>query len=256
MGRSYAAAGTYPGEAVHGGRALSVSRVEPEGPYPSDILVRSGIESYCAVPLTTPRGSIGVLSFGSVDRDAYAPGDVELMSRVGALVAAALENARSVETIREQRTALQRERDQLDVLLEVTNAVVTQLDTRALFLVLAPALKRVCSAEFAALSLYDADTRVLRKHACQGPPELAGIKAPCIETPVDASLAGQVFLKGEPRIFGRDELLLIRRRAGWWSSARSPPARCRSRQRRVCSVRSTSRRFAPRRVLAAISSSC
>jgi formate hydrogenlyase transcriptional activator len=208
VGRSYAAAGTYPGEAVHGGRALYVSRVEPAGPYPSDILVRAGIQSYCAVPLTTPRGSIGVLSFGSVDRDAYAPGDVELMSRVGALVAAAVENARSVETIREQRTVLQRERDQLDVLLEVTNAVVTQLDTRALFLALAPALKRACSAEFAALSLYDADTRILRKHACQGPPELAGIKAPCIETPVDASLAGQVFLRGEPRIFGRDELLL------------------------------------------------
>jgi formate hydrogenlyase transcriptional activator len=208
VGTTYAASGTYPGQAVHGGRAVYVSRVERDGPYPSDILVRSAIQSYCAVPLATPRGTIGALSFGSVDRDAYAPGDIELMSRAGALVAAALENARSVETIREQRTALQRERDQLDVLLEVTNAVVTQLDTRALFLALAPALKRACSAEFAALSLYDADTRVLRKHACQGPPELAGIMGPCIETPVDASLAGQVFLKGEPRIFDRDELLL------------------------------------------------
>ena len=116
------------------------------------------------------------------------------MSRVGALVAVALENARSVETIREQQAALQRERDQLDLLLDVTNAVVTQLDTRALFLALAPALKRVCSAEFAALTLYDPDARVLRKHVCQGPPELAGIGSPTTETPVDASLAGVVFL--------------------------------------------------------------
>ena len=69
---------------------------------------------------------------------------------------------------------------------------------------------------------------MLRKHVCQGPPELAGIAVADVETPVDTSLSGQVFLSGEPRIFGRDELLpLSRRRAGWSSSARSRPARCR-----------------------------
>jgi formate hydrogenlyase transcriptional activator len=208
VGQSYAAAGTYPGMAVHGGRALMVTHIEPRGPYPSDILAEAGVQSYCAVPLATPRGTIGALSFGSVERHAYVDQDIELMSRVGAIVATALENARSLDTIREQRAALQRERDQLDVLLEVTNAVVTHLDTRSLFLALAPALKRVCSAEFAALSLFDPDTRMLRKHACQGPPELAGIKGPCIESSVDVSLAGKVFLTGEPRIFTRDELLV------------------------------------------------
>ena len=48
---------------------------------------------------------------------------------------------------------------------------------------------------------------MLRKHVCQGPPELAGIGSPTTETPVDASLSGLVFRSGEPRIFGRDELL-------------------------------------------------
>src|SRR2546423_9205210 len=65
---------------------------------------------------------------------------------------------------------LQRERDQLDLLLDVTNAVVTQLDTRALFAAVAPALRRCCSADFAALTLFDPETRVLRKHACDGCP--------------------------------------------------------------------------------------
>ena len=46
---------------------------------------------------------------------------------------------------------LQRERDQLDLLLDVTNAVVTQLDTRDLFRAVAPALRRCCSADVAAL---------------------------------------------------------------------------------------------------------
>jgi formate hydrogenlyase transcriptional activator len=183
-------------------------QVDPDGPWPSQAMVEHGVQSYCAVPLVTAHGAIGTLNFGAVDRDAYTSDDVELMSRVGALVAVALENARSVETIRQQQAALQRERDQLDLLLDVTNAIVTQLDTRALFLALAPALKRVCSAEFASLSIHDPDARVLRKHVCQGPPELAGIKAPpLLEVPVDASLTGEVFRSGEPRIFTRDELL-------------------------------------------------
>jgi formate hydrogenlyase transcriptional activator len=207
VGESFAAAGSYPGQAVQTGRPICVSEVDPDGPHPSRLMVEQGVVSYCAVPLVTAQGIVGTLNFGSLERQAYAADDLELMTRVGALVAVALENACNLDTIREQRAALQRERDQLDVLLEVTNAVVTHLDTRALFLALAPALKRVCNAEFAALSLFDPETRLLRKHACQGPPELAGIGGGCIETTVDTSLAGQVFLSGEPRIFGRDELL-------------------------------------------------
>lgn len=186
VGASYPADGTYPGTAVHTGRPVYVSRVEPDGPYPSQILLEFGVESYCAVPLITAHGTIGTLNFGSVERAAYTPDDIELMSRVAALVAVGLENARSLETIQEQRAALQRERDQLDLLLEVTNAIVTQLDTRALFRAVAPALKRCCSAEFAALTLYDADARVLRKHVCDGPPELVGVGSPVTESPVDA----------------------------------------------------------------------
>ena len=207
VGESYPAAGTYPGQAVQTGHPVYVSDVDPGGPSPSQVMVEHGVQSYCAVPLVTAHGTIGTLNFGSLDRDAYTTEDIELMSRVGALVAVALENARSVETIRDQQAALRRERDQLDLLLEVTNAIVTQLDTRALFLALAPALKRVCSAEFAALTLYDPDARVLRKHVCQGPPELAGIGSPTTEIPVDASLSGLVFRGGEPRIFDRDDLL-------------------------------------------------
>jgi formate hydrogenlyase transcriptional activator len=208
VGESFAAAGTYPGDAVHSGRPVYVSQVEPAGPHPSQVMVEHGVKSYCAVPLITAHGTIGTLNFGSTDREAYAADDIELMTRVGALVAVALENARSVDTIREQRAALQRERDQLDLLLDVTNAIVTQLDTKALFLALAPALKRVCSAEFASLSIYHPDARVLRKHVCQGPPELARIAAPpLVEVPVDTSLTGEVFLTGAPRIFTRDELL-------------------------------------------------
>ena len=129
VGTSYPSQGTYPGMAVHSGRPVYVSPVQAGGPYPSDVLAQHGVESYCAVPLATARGTLGSLNFGSLAREAYTPEDIDFMVRVAKLVAVAVENAMSLEKVREQQTTLRRERDQLDLLLDVTNAVVTQLDT-------------------------------------------------------------------------------------------------------------------------------
>jgi formate hydrogenlyase transcriptional activator len=103
---------------------------------------------------------------------------------------------------------LQRERDQLELLLDVTNAVVTQLDTRALFAAVAPALRRFCSADVAAIALYDPEAGVLRHHVCDAPEGFC--REP--ERPKSAvrtltgSGSGVVFTTGQPRIFSLMEL--------------------------------------------------
>jgi formate hydrogenlyase transcriptional activator len=112
----------------------------------------------------------------------------------------------SLETVREQQRALQRERDQLDLLLDVTNAVVTQLDTRALFRAVAPALRRCCRADLAALTLYDAESQTLRKHVCDGPTDLPIPPPPAVEHPL-SSPSGLVFTSGQPRVFSLAELM-------------------------------------------------
>jgi formate hydrogenlyase transcriptional activator len=103
---------------------------------------------------------------------------------------------------------LQRERDQLDLLLDVTNAVVTQLDTRELFRAVAPALRRCCSADVAALSLYDADAGVLRHHVCDAPEDFrTSSDVPMMtESTLEGSASGYVFRTGTPRIFSHDDL--------------------------------------------------
>ena len=103
---------------------------------------------------------------------------------------------------------LQRERDQLDLLLDVTNAVVTQLDTRDLFRAVAPALRRCCSADVAALSVYDAEAGVLRHHVCDAPESFGAasdVPVPS-ESTIDGSASGHVFRTGEPRVFSASEL--------------------------------------------------
>jgi len=205
VGTSYPSQGTYPGMAVHSGRPVYAPSVQAGGPYPSEVLIQCGIESYCAVPLITARGTLGSLNFGSIARDAYTPEDIELMVRVAKLVAVAVENAMSLETVRAQQATLQRERDQLDLLLDVTNAVVTQLDTTALFRAVAPALRRCCRADLASLTLFDAEKRVLRKHACDGPEDMPPHPEPVVELSL-TSPPGLVFTSGKPRVFSLTEL--------------------------------------------------
>ncbi len=103
---------------------------------------------------------------------------------------------------------LQRERDQLDLLLDVTNAVVTQLDTRELFRAVAPAIRRCVNADVAALSVYDAEAGVLRHHACDGPEHFSAasdVPMPS-ESTLDGSAAGYVFKIAQPRAFSALEL--------------------------------------------------
>jgi formate hydrogenlyase transcriptional activator len=208
VGTSYPSEGTYPGMAVRSGRPVYVPSVQAGGPHPSDVLITYGVESYCAVPLITARGTLGTLNFGSDSRDAYTPEDIEFVVRVARLVAVAVENARNLEAVREQQAALQRERDQLDLLLDVTNAVVTHLDTRALFRAVAPALRRCCSADIAALTLFDPEARVLRAHACDVPADFcpSSEPAPSFELSLDGSPSGVVFTTGRPQIFSLSAL--------------------------------------------------
>jgi len=200
--------GSYPGLAIRTGQPVYVPRVEAGGPAPTPLLMEFGIVSFCTVPLTTARRTIGTLHFGAKVEDAYTPHDVEFMSRVAKAVAVAVENAMNFETVRAQQAALKRERDQLDLLLDLTNAVVTQLDTQALFRAVAPAIRRVSSADAAALSLFDAEARVLRHHACDAPADFCtGSEQPQPPPrPLDASASGLVFTTGRPRIFSLAEL--------------------------------------------------
>ena len=198
--------GSYPGVVVRTRQPVYVPRLQAGGPAPTEKLMALGIVSYCAVPLLTARQMLGSLAFGSMEADAYASGEVELMARIGRLVAVAVENALQVQAIRDQEAASARERDELGLLLEVTNAVVSHLDTRALFRAVAPALRRCCSADGASLTLYDPEAGVLRKHACDIP-EDSDFQVPIpVVVPLEGSPTGLVFRTGQPHIFTEAEL--------------------------------------------------
>lgn len=201
--RAFPAGDTYAGQVVRSGRPLCVSPLDPSGPRLSRVFGSFGVKSFCALPLVTPSGVLGTLNFGSEVPSAYTDDDVEFLMRVANLVAVAVENVLGRETTRQRQRSLQLERDQLDLLLGVTNAVVTHLDTRELFRAVAPALRRCFNADLAALTLFDAEARVLRWHTCDGGDCPPGPNM--VDQPLD-SPSGLVFTSGKPRAFSLHEL--------------------------------------------------
>jgi len=167
----------------------------------SKLLQSHGVRSLCAVPLTTPRRRLGALNLGSHEPGAYGPEEIEFAQRVADQVAVAVENAlnyQKVEALKEQVT---RERDRLKLLLDVNNAIVSQLSLAELFRAIPASARTAMQCDAACLSLPDAAGKTLRIHGLDFP-DGRGYLQEEGELPVEGSSPGAAFREGKPVIFG------------------------------------------------------
>ena len=92
------------------------------------LLLENGVRSFCAVPLTTALRRLGTLGFGSLQPNAYRRSRTStFMQQVAKQVAVAVDNVLHDESARSAQEQLARERDRLQLLLDVNNAVVSHL---------------------------------------------------------------------------------------------------------------------------------
>src|SRR5207245_10598709 len=87
-----------------------------------------GGASFCVLPLTTARRRVGVLGFGRYDPVTYTAADVAFLGDVAKLVAVSIENALNFDDAQAAQRQLAAERDHLQLLLDVTNPLVSRLD--------------------------------------------------------------------------------------------------------------------------------
>ncbi|HWO01834.1 MAG TPA: hypothetical protein VNS63_21445 [Blastocatellia bacterium] len=96
-------------------------------------------------------------------------------------------NALNFQEAQSAQQQLAKERDQLRLLLDVSNAVVSTLDLRELLTTVAACLRRVMSHGYASLALYDYDSNTLQIHALNFPEGrsllLEGITVPLEDAP-------------------------------------------------------------------------
>jgi formate hydrogenlyase transcriptional activator len=184
-----------------------VPDVESETSFPAlmETLRQEGVRSFCVVPLTTAQRPLGTLGFGKLEPHHYDPSEVDFMQQVARQVAVAVDNALNFEAAQAYQQQLARERDRLRVLLEVNNALVSTLDLRQLFQVIASSLRRVLHHEYTSLALLEPKTQSLRVRALQFTGGHGFIHEE-LTVPLEKSPAGQAFATRRPQRFTRADL--------------------------------------------------
>src|SRR5207253_1915095 len=156
---------------------------------------------------TSPLRRLGALHFASHEGDAFGEADVAFLQELSRQVALAVDNTLHHEAAQRAQEGLAHERDRLRLLLEVNNALVSNLEHRALFSALATCVRRVVAHDYTSLAVYDAERNAFDMWAI----EFAGkglIKEHML-VPVEGSPAGVTFTAGEPKLFERADLAAL-----------------------------------------------
>src|SRR5580704_6358510 len=147
-------------------KPLVIPDVNQETRWPKimDVLKRNHVISSSWLPLTTAQHRLGALMFGFVSGGPLES-QLDFMRQVSAQVAVAVDNTLNFEKAEKYQRQLARERDRLQVLLEITNVLVSELDIRELFPSITACLRRVMPSDYSSLALLDKDGAVLRNYA-------------------------------------------------------------------------------------------
>jgi formate hydrogenlyase transcriptional activator len=181
-------------------RPLLRRDVETEWQYPIERrLIDEGIKSYCAVPLILGGKSIGTLNIGSDKKGQYSDADAEFLHEVANQVALAIGNMKSYQEIAALNTQVERTAERYRTLLEINNAIITNLNQKALLHAISQALRRVIPFDRAAFTLYDPSREMFRFLAIEGTVASSHFRAG-LEFGRDESISAWVFDHQRPAL--------------------------------------------------------
>lgn len=155
-----------------------------------------GVRFICALPLTTAHRKLGVITFGSKEADWYSPNEVRFMSQVADQIALAFDDASNFTALRRASEELQSKNERLELLLDVTNRVISNLELRDLLRAISQDIRRVMQCDYAGLSLPEND-KELRLYAMDFP-ESKGLLQEELVYPVDGAPSGTAFRTMKP----------------------------------------------------------
>ncbi len=170
---------------------------ETRFPRMAEFLRSQGLKSMCALPLTTVRRRLGSFGFGSKHPDAYSEEEVRFLSLVVDQIALAIDDALHEEE-------LERKNKRLTLLLDLNNAVVSNLELRDLLQAMSANVRRVMECDGVGVALPDPESDELQLYAFDFPKSegiahtgmpIGGMTAPAA-----------VFRTGKPEVVNRIDL--------------------------------------------------
>ncbi len=198
---------------------LTVNDITQETRFPmlTAKLRENGVQSFCVVPLTTAHRRLGAMGFGSLRPRTYQTAEINFMQEVAKQVAVAVDNALNAEAARAAQQQLARERDRQQLLLEINNAVVSNLALNDVFTAVSACLRKVIQHDGSSLVLYDPETRACRVHVLDFASNQSVVEekqaGPKCTTPASIAINS-----GKPVVFSEQDLKAM--------SAESEMARC------------------------------
>ncbi|OWK43587.1 sigma 54-interacting transcriptional regulator [Fimbriiglobus ruber] len=185
---------------------ISDLRSETRFPAMQPIWERFGMQSAYYVPLTTARRKLGTIFFAREDAHTHESDELELLRFAARQAAVAIDNALVAADVARLQDELRAERDRLQLLLDVTTAVVAHLDLRGLFRAIASVLRRVVPVEYASLALHDPVRNGWDLHALDFPTGKGGYLRESLHVPFAGAPASLAFTARAPVALTRDEL--------------------------------------------------
>src|SRR5579863_4595205 len=174
-----------------------------------------GIRSVWSRPLFTSEGkALGTFSINYREPRRPCSNELQLIENASHITGIAIERHMNEQ-------ALQRERDRLRLLLEITTSVTSRLDLRQMVEALAANLFKVMQCDVSALLVPDSESGVLRVTILHNPDARGPFREGSL-VPMNSSISGQVLRKGksiridsfeqvrdDPEIFGNPDGRLL-----------------------------------------------
>ena len=129
---------------------------DPRYPTILNPLRESGFRSYFVAPLSTAEKRLGALGLAAFKN--FEPADLALMQRIAEVCALAIENSRNTEELKQERIRLK-------ALVEVNQALVSNLDLQRMFPSISESLRQVVRVDFASLAVMGDTHEVLEEYA-------------------------------------------------------------------------------------------
>jgi len=192
---------TLPAWVYRNQEIVALPNLDRETRFPAsiDLLRQAGLQSICAFPLSTAHRRLGSLVIASVHRNAYSDEEVRFCSLVAGQIALAMDDAFNFQ-------ASQRAQERLELLLDLTNRVVSNLNLRDVLREVSANIRRVMQCDGVGIDLPSPEDKKLRLYALDFP-DKAGMIEEGFEPPAsEESSALRVFTSGEPAILSLEEI--------------------------------------------------
>ena len=169
-----------------------ISSIDQETRFPRmiEFLRTQGIQSICSLPLTTVHRQLGTIGLGSRHPHAYSPEEIHFLLLVADQVALAIDDALNLKE-------LQQEKERLRLLLDLNNAVVSNLELQELLRAISGSVRRVMSCDAVTVLLPEPGGSQLRAYVVDFPASRGFLEEGKL-APIEGSLPGRIFRSGQP----------------------------------------------------------